>query len=434
MRNLQRIIIGPIGLLITLSIFTPDIIFADELDLDRTNRALEMIASFADKLCVSPPLKGKSTKQEISGSINAELKGIVKKIADLGITGAAKYNNSEYEGVLQADLVEIINNTNECKNEVSKRLERILIKGDTINNKPTKKSNTFSKQPATRQQKNSMASSGVDKNIIGTSPGQREENNRQNIIISRDNIQTHGENSPGVVMGNYNITNNISSKSEKMYSSGSSTNKPTLPPTTAELEQFLREQIGFLLSSVSKFDDGTESEGKRIAGIIYNLFVNTEYSPSLLEQMRIREKLLLLNTANKDVNGNLMPFIGLVVIQSGSGRPTPYIARCLTPMHNPTSSKRVNFDEWWRTVVLDDHNGVVFNRGELVITVAQQDGGIRVASGFDPSYVSLARQNGIGFMNEGGKPVLGAELHSIRQIAWEVMEAIKYQYPHFFPN
>lgn len=219
-----------------------------------------------------------------------------------------------------------------------------------------------------------------------------------------------------------------------MYSSGSSTNKPTLPPTTAELEQFLREQIGFLLSSVSKFDDGTESEGKRIAGIIYNLFVNTEDSPSLLEQMRIREKLLLLNTANKDFNGNLAPFIGLVVIQSGSGRPTPYIARCLTPMHNPTSSKRVNFDEWWRTVVLDDHNGVVFNRGELVITVAQQDGGIRVASGFDPSYVSLARQNGIGWMNEGGKPVLGAELHSIRQIAWEVMEAIKYQYPQFFPN
>lgn len=81
-----------------------------------------------------------------------------------------------------------------------------VIKGVTINNKPTKNSDAFSSKPATRQENNSMVSSGVDKNIIGPYSGQREENNRQNIIINGDNIQTHGENSPGVVMGNYNIT------------------------------------------------------------------------------------------------------------------------------------------------------------------------------------------------------------------------------------
>ena len=73
-------------------------------NLDRQQKALNIIADFADKLCKDIPLTGTSSGVELTGNAKAELKGIVSKVAELGFEGAAKYKDSRYEGPLQTDL------------------------------------------------------------------------------------------------------------------------------------------------------------------------------------------------------------------------------------------------------------------------------------------------------------------------------------------
>jgi hypothetical protein len=228
----------------------------------------------------------------------------------------------------------------------------------------------------------------------------------------------------------------IKNESEKAPSKDEVKSEAKLPPTTAELEQNLREQIQFLRRSTEYFDKGMEDEAKRIASSLYILFVNASDFASLLEQMRIRDELILPDTAPGDFKGNLAPYMGLVgirAVSSANNSYIGYIAKCLAYDDNPRFRK-VPFAKWWKTVILDDHKGVVFTREALIVAVAEQDGGIRVASGLDPSYVELARKNGMGWKKgDTGKPMLGVELHSLREIAWEALYAISRQYPQYLP-
>ena len=96
-------------------------------DLDKKKEALDVIADFADRLCYKVPLSGKSQNVELSGTAKAELNSLLKKIADLGIEGAAKYQTSEYENVLQKDMATLLRDSSECKLEVFKDLKDKLL-------------------------------------------------------------------------------------------------------------------------------------------------------------------------------------------------------------------------------------------------------------------------------------------------------------------
>ncbi|MFZ2652677.1 MAG: hypothetical protein WA210_21460 [Burkholderiaceae bacterium] len=98
-----------------------------QANLDANQKALDMIRDFATKLCDSVPPQGRLQDVDLSGKAKAELKGVVKRIADLGIEGAAKYRTSEYEGVLQADLAKLLANQSTCKLEVWRDLKDKLI-------------------------------------------------------------------------------------------------------------------------------------------------------------------------------------------------------------------------------------------------------------------------------------------------------------------
>lgn len=85
--------------------------------------ALNIVADFADRICKNIPLEGTGSDLELSGNAKAELSGLINKIADLGIEGAAKYNSSKYQGLLQKDLATVLKNSMDCKLEVFKSLK-----------------------------------------------------------------------------------------------------------------------------------------------------------------------------------------------------------------------------------------------------------------------------------------------------------------------
>ena len=100
---------------------------AAQSSLVRQQQALDMIAVFAEKLCKDIPLTGGGRSLELSGKAKAELSGIIKKIANLGVEGAAKYQTSEYRGLLQKDLAKAIKESTNCRLEVWKDLKDKLL-------------------------------------------------------------------------------------------------------------------------------------------------------------------------------------------------------------------------------------------------------------------------------------------------------------------
>jgi hypothetical protein len=100
---------------------------ANANSLETQKQALDIIADFADRLCTTVPLTGSASNLELSGDAKAKLSELIKKIADLGIEGAAKYQASAWEGVLQQDLAGQLNTSRNCKFEVFKDLKDKLL-------------------------------------------------------------------------------------------------------------------------------------------------------------------------------------------------------------------------------------------------------------------------------------------------------------------
>jgi hypothetical protein len=113
---------------ITLVIFLTSMVCGiASADLDAQEKALKIIADFADRLCNKVPLEGSSDNLELSGSAKVELNELIERIAGLKIEGAGKYLSTEYQGVLQKDLAGLLKSGAECKLQVFKDLKDKLI-------------------------------------------------------------------------------------------------------------------------------------------------------------------------------------------------------------------------------------------------------------------------------------------------------------------
>jgi hypothetical protein len=101
-----------------VALFHFSLIPAHADDLDRQKKALQIISDFADNMCKDVPLKGSTNALELTGNAKMQLKGVVKKVADLGFGGAAKYQQTNFEGLLQSDLASILRDNKKCRLQI----------------------------------------------------------------------------------------------------------------------------------------------------------------------------------------------------------------------------------------------------------------------------------------------------------------------------
>lgn len=210
--------------------------------------------------------------------------------------------------------------------------------------------------------------------------------------------------------------------------------------TQDELLGHLAEQIIFLINSSKSFDDGFLCEAKRIATVIRVLLYDNPKSDSrsLLKQLD-KENIGFYDTAsdiNLDLRGRI-PQWGLLVISLRSGQ---YIAPLDNLPPDRLKKGKVSFDEWWNKIVLMDYAGNTFTRCRLIKTLADKEGGAHVDPRLDEDYVNLIKHNSMGLKfvtrkggitreREMGNPVL----HSVRQIAFEVVKTLWDEFPNLFP-
>lgn len=159
------------------------------------------------------------------------------------------------------------------------------------------------------------------------------------------------------------------------------------------------EQLGFLRSSAVAYDAGTEAEAKRLALGIRILVHDTRRSSSLLTHLGLKRQLPLLDTALAETPPGVIKLdCGLCIFHFKLDSPgviefrAPLDDLSVDRQHPPAS-----FDDWWLLPVLEDAAGHAFSRRDLVLGVADQDGGAHVDAQLNPRYAALSRQNSLGF-------------------------------------
>jgi len=145
----------------------------------------------------------------------------------------------------------------------------------------------------------------------------------------------------------------------------------------------------------------------------------------LLGQMRIG-KTLWINSSKPFDPENLISHLGLTSIKFTVGR-----LPSLAPKGSLKECTAVTFSKWWTQPVIVSVSGVrkqFYSRQNIVLNVAETDGGAHVDEGLEEIYHELSRQNGLGIsaIYKGKKyPMLYPELPCLRQIGHEALISLK---------
>lgn len=205
-----------------------------------------------------------------------------------------------------------------------------------------------------------------------------------------------------------------------------------------DLELQLRQQISFLISSCQAYDMGKYHEAKRIASIIRTLFHRTKTCKPLIEQLRLNS-IDWIDTAQPYDPKNLASHLGLTGFKMTSGRLPSIIPKGALPKESEGNKyDTLEFNPWWTKAVVVALGGKekrYFSRQNLVLNVAETDGGAHVDEGLEEIYNELSRKNGLGvyaIVNGNKYPLLYPELPCLRQIGHEVLLTLKKNLPHLF--
>lgn len=198
-----------------------------------------------------------------------------------------------------------------------------------------------------------------------------------------------------------------------------------VPQTLEDLKGHLEEQLRFLAASADAYDSGFEGEAKRLAGTIRVLLHHSRTSHALLEQLGILSSSRFFDSALPNPPGNLSTYSGLLVmahLKDGAN----YLA--LLDDHQIGPGEWVSFSNWWSCTVFVDSSKRGITRKDLVLSVANQDGGAHVDPALNQAYADLSRSNSLGWMRRrhgDARPMGPPHLAAVRQIAHETLKTLR---------
>ncbi|MDV7991213.1 hypothetical protein [Rhodococcus sp. IEGM 1374] len=210
------------------------------------------------------------------------------------------------------------------------------------------------------------------------------------------------------------------------------------PGDCSDLWLHLAEQVQFLKNSAEKYDEGYSPESKRLATTI-RVLVHDGTGVSLLKQLDVRSKMTFMALGGGVDRDNLLPTSSLLIneMEVGEGfMRFRYLPICVS-QEEVDQAKFLSFDDWWTALsVVKDQAGREFSRKQLVLALANRDGGAHVAS-LSPKELALAVGGSMGITLEAVKDDGSVEVSepvamnplfaSVRAIAFELVNTIEFQ-------
>lgn len=203
---------------------------------------------------------------------------------------------------------------------------------------------------------------------------------------------------------------------------------------TNELMVDLKDIIDFMISSSISYDNGHEGECKRMSVSIRILVRDTTKSSSLLSQLGFLDNMLFYDSAtpfhpDNPLSSNCLTMIRIATSSEKVGE-INYVAPLDWRQDRGMIIKKMKFNRWWNTqVVLKDTNKNEFHRKNIILTMADQDGGAHVDPTLDGAYAKLTRFNSLCWRyidNTGNAIELSNPVPaSIRQINHEMIKTLQ---------
>jgi hypothetical protein len=201
-----------------------------------------------------------------------------------------------------------------------------------------------------------------------------------------------------------------------------------------ELQQHLRDTIQALELSSRSFDEGFEGEANRLAAAIRVLVHDTGSSKSLLDQLG-QKTIQFYDTSIPRDPRTIVSYSGLAALNM-TPQEAKYVA-LLDDLPTDCPPRWISFDEWWNRVIFVDRQGSETSRRDLILAVANKDGGAHVDPVLNEKYADLSRRNSLEWRfssPKGDVPLKGPEKAAIRQIAHEVLKSLNPTMPSMKPK
>lgn len=191
-----------------------------------------------------------------------------------------------------------------------------------------------------------------------------------------------------------------------------------------DLKDLLREHVQFLRASCAAFDAGFDGEAKRMAVSARVLLHDTANSHSLLDQMGLKG-VGFYTTSFPWSSTNLLAHHGLLAIKA-EAQGASYVS--LLDDIPPPYIRWTPFNDWWNEIIFDDRKGSQLKRRDIVLGLANKEGGAHVDPKLSPTYEAITRKSQFWTFEsgKGSKPLEGKmERVTMRQIGHEVLRTIE---------
>ena len=209
----------------------------------------------------------------------------------------------------------------------------------------------------------------------------------------------------------------------------------------------LKEQVNFLIDACHSYDKGSFVYAKQMSAIIRTLLKDNpknKQTVSLLASLGVKETLKFYNTAYSAKDpAVLLNLVGL--LRQYKPRPEADQIPIYIPMFDDTNLidvQWIDFDDWWESNVIvckDTTNNFSLSRKKIILTMAEQDGGVHVDNfdKMDSVYKGIitSTANILTHTTPNGNTVTIEYLQYalVRQIAHEVITTLRSIYDLFAP-
>ena len=186
--------------------------------------------------------------------------------------------------------------------------------------------------------------------------------------------------------------------------------------SASQLNAKLNEQIKLLGKRCHDYDAGDESEALEIATRLRVLLHDTKRQASILKHLKIKNNLMLYSFAQPYFGRNVLPYSGLSEFTLNPKQGLEYTCPKVSNEY-----KLLLFDDWWSEVVIDDQQNC-FSRENIVLNVADTDGGAHIDPSIGEDYAKVTQENSMGFL--GKRPIDSTPKPPINNIMYQTVRMI----------
>ncbi len=217
----------------------------------------------------------------------------------------------------------------------------------------------------------------------------------------------------------------------------------------ADLLALVDDRVSRLKTAGGQFDEGKFVEAAAMAAHIRALIPHAETSHALINQLGLESELTWVDTAGVTHPKAMSSAACLTLMKIASGPHShgEYIPKLdlypPVPIRTRDGGRinrgsRIPFDHWWMNPVLRDPNGVHYSRKQLVLALANDEGGTHVDPEMKAAHRAVADSNWFGWVVSDGTDLASAAMESVafeknplmasvRQIGFEVVQSIRQQ-------